>query len=444
MRTLHERSVCCGLIAGVLGIFVMNAVGAAEPTEKEPIVFNPDTGWCWFQDERAIIDNGQLLLSGVSSRGDITVTSHHLTTGKTSVCVLHARLQADDHDAPALLVLPDGRYLATYSKHGNDRFMLWRISTRPGDASEWQPEARFDHGSVTTYSNLYRMSAEGPDGRLYNFTRAFNWDPNFVLSDDHGASWRHGGRLLNGKSPYVRPYVRYTGNGKDTVHFITTEDHPNRAVTSIYHGFVRDGKSHRSDGTIVDETIFGAEAPTAKAFTRVFRGDKNNVAWTSDIELDERGNPVIAYSVMKDSLPRKSGKRGCDHRYHWANWDGKKWHTHEIAYAGSRLYPGEPEYTGLISLHPRNPSVVFISADVDPVSGEPILVNGKRRYEIFKGTTENAGESWRWTPITKASSQDNLRPIIVADDNVAVLVWLRGEYRTFTNYNQAAVGLIWR
>jgi WD40 repeat protein len=98
-------------------------------------VFNPDTSWCWFQDERAIIDNGQLLWAGVSSQGDVTVTAYQLTTGETAVYVLHARLQANDHAVPALMVLPDGRYLASYSKHGSDPFTRWRSSERPGDVS---------------------------------------------------------------------------------------------------------------------------------------------------------------------------------------------------------------------------------------------------------------------------------------------------------------------
>lgn len=128
-----------GMIAGLLALGFMTGMATECGRTAEPIVFNPDTSWCWFQDERAIIDNGQLLLAGVSSEGDVTVTVHHLATGKTAVHVLHPRLEADDHNAPALLVLPDGRYLVSYSKHGSDRFTRWRISERPGDPSRWQP-----------------------------------------------------------------------------------------------------------------------------------------------------------------------------------------------------------------------------------------------------------------------------------------------------------------
>ena len=372
------------------------------------------------------------------------MTAHDLEAGKTAVHVLHPRFQADDHDAAALLVLPDGRYLAVYAKHGSDHFSRWRISKRPHDPTEWEPERTFDNRAGATYSNLYRMAGEGPEGRIYNFARTVNRDPNFLISDDNAASWKYGGRLVDSRDPGARPYVRYAGNGRDTIHFITTEDHPNRHNTSIYHGVLRGGKAYRSDGTVVRDDIFRGDAPLPKAFTRVFEGDEKNVAWTVDIELDGDGHPYIAYSVMKDALPLKSGKRGFHHRYRYAKWDGKCWQDHHLAYAGSRLYPREPEYTGLVALHPENPDLVFISADVDPVSGEPILVEGKRRYEIFQGTTKDGGKTWRWTPITRDSKQDNLRPIVVAGKDAWVLAWLRGEYRAYTDYNQAAVGVVYK
>ncbi len=411
-----------------------------ETDADQPILLNPDTGWCWFQDERVLIDRGHLLLAGVGSEGDITVTRYEIDSGKTEVVVLHERLQANDHAVPGLMILPDGRILAVYSQH-NGPYTRWRITREPGNFSDWEPEQQFDNGARTTYSNLYRLSEEGENGRIYNFTRTREWDPNFIVSDDAAAGWRYGGRLIDGGGSGQRPYPRYTGNGKDEIHFITTEHHPRNFANSIYHGFIRGGKARRSDGSVVDEDIFREEAPQAEAFSKVFHGDEDNVAWTSDIELDSRGHPYIAYSVTKDRIA--PGEGGMDHRYRYARWDGESWSDYEIAYAGTRLYPREDHYTGLIALHPKNPDIVFISADVDPATGEPIRVNGEQRYEIFKGVTSDRGQTWQWTPVTKNSPQDNLRPMVAAGEDVWAVVWLRGDYRTYTDYNQEAVGLFY-
>jgi len=429
------------LTAALLLSAFMHAASAEAPAWDEPIVFHPDTSWCWFQDPRMLLDDGRLLLSGVSAEGDITVTLHDLESGGTTTSVLHERLDANDHAVPALMVLPDGRYLASYSRH-NDDVTRFRTSERPGDISAWRPEEHFDHGAPTTYSNLYRLAGEGPNGRIYNFIRALERDPCFIISDDDGATWRKGGRVVDGGGDGQRPYARYAGDGVDTIHFITTEQHPRRFHNGIYHGYLRGGKAYQSDGTLVNEDIFRDEAPPADAFTRVFAGDENNVAWTSDIELDEHGHPYIAYSVMKDPLPMETDLRGLDHRYRYARWDGARWHDHEIAYAGSHLYHGENEYTGLITLHPGDPGTVFISADVHPQSGAPLLVNGARRYEIFMGQTTDHGATWQWTPLTQNSPRDNLRPITTAQGGTWALAWLHGHYRSYTDYDQAAIGFI--
>ncbi len=430
------RKLRCTLAA--LPLAAAAGAAAGEPAFPEPTVLNPDTSWCWFQDERAVIDRGQLLLAGVSAEGDITVTVHKIGTGETEIVVLHERLHANDHAVPGLMALPDGRYLAAYSRH-NGPYTHWRLSREPGNATTWEPERQFDHQARTTYSNLYRLSDEGDSGRIYNFTRTREWDPNFIVSEDDAASWRYGGRLIDGGGSGQRPYPRYTGNGINEIHFITTEHHPRNYANSIYHGFIRDGKAHQSDGTVVDDDIFREGAPSADAFTRVFAGDDDNVAWTSDIELDADGHPYIAYSVTKDRIA--PGEGGMDHRYRYARWDGERWHDYEIAFAGTRLYPREDHYTGLITLHPETPDVVFISADVYPETGERIEVDGKPRYEIFQGVTSDRGATWRWTPVTTSSDKDNLRPIVAAEGDTWALVWLHGEYRTYTDYNQEARAL---
>ena len=61
----------------------------------------------------------------------------------------------------------------------------------------------------------------------------------------------------------------------------------------------------------------------------------------------------------------------------------------------------------------------------------------QRHYEIFRGTTTNAGDSWQWTQVTMNSTLDNLRPIVVSDGATRkVLLWLRGTYRSYTDYQQ--------
>src|SRR5690606_25125726 len=397
-----------------------------------------DSGWCWFQDNRAIIDGDQLIFSGVNSKGYNIVSSYHFKTGDKQTVILNQDvLPPDDHNVGVLMVRPDSKYLTVYAGHGVDQWMRYRISSHPGDIQQWEPEQSMDVGGKVTYSNVYRLSNSG---LTYNFHRGINRNPNYMFSDDDGGNWSYGGRLFSIEG---RPYVRYASDGKNRIHFITTEEHPRHFNNGIYHAYIEHGKIYRSDGTYVGElshTTDSAIKPTD--FTAVFAGSpsvRKDVAWTSDIQLDKDGHPYIAFSVTKDPIALGETKNvtqgGFDHRYHYARWDGKEWREYEIAYAGTRLYPGENEYTGLITLHPTDPNVVYISADVDPATGQPLVSKGSQRREIFRGTSRDAGATWKWKAITQNSDEDNIRPIVLEYQGREVVIWLKGRYTTYTDYD---------
>lgn len=417
----------------------------SETTDEKILLLNDDSGWCWFQDERAIIDGEQLLFTGVTSDGANTVTSYHMKTGARQTVVINDKtFDTDDHNAGVLLKRPDGRYLTVYAGHGDEPMMRYRISSRPDDISQWGPERTAETGGNTTYSNVYRLARTGA---TYNFHRGIGQNPNYMVSDDDGDTWRYGGQIFAFKG---RPYLRYTSDHRDRIHFITTEEHPRHYNNSIYHGYILDGNVYESDGRRIGPLSTDEDTDLSpQDFTRVFDGNadtRTDVAWTSDIELDEDGYPYIAFSVTKDPIKlgetKDTEEGGFDHRYHYARWDGKQWQEYEIAYAGTRLYAGENEYTGLITLHPDDPHVVYISADVDPDTGKPLKTGDDQHYEIFRGTTTDTGANWRWTAITENSKQDNIRPIVVSDDDYEAVLWLNGRYTTYKDYDLKVLGLI--
>ena len=150
------------------------------------------------------------------------------------------------------------------------------------------------------------------------------------------------------------------------------------------------------------------------------------------------------------SRARSSDDGGLDCRYRYARWDGAAWNDHELAHAGRRLYAREADYTGLVALDPGDPDVLFVSTDADPATGAPLIsvADGRRHYEIFRGTTDDRGATWRWFPITQNSSVDNLRPVVPmstsGDREPAMLLWLRGRMKTYTDYAFDVVGIVRR
>jgi len=427
----------------------------------------PNGAWSWFMDERAIIDlidddnnpntpdTPLLLVSSVSSapsgaeEGDVDLLWRNLSTGVQGEFELHDQLEHDDHNSAALYVRQDGRYVATYTTHSTDRFMRVRISTNPHDPTAWGPAQLIDAAPAntreTTYSNVYNLPNDnGGSGRLYNFVRSDNWDPNILTSDDDGSTWDYRGKLLTAGNRNVRPYTRFATDG-EKIHFITTDHHPNNFQNNVYHGYIQDGELFDSTGTRLDDNLFDTSAVAPSDLTQLFASgtptgtDSLTRAWTVSVELDNTGNPVALMQA------RVNGSQD-DHRFIYARYDGADWHTHEIAKAGGLLDASEnTNYTGLVSIDPHNPNVVYMSTEIDPNTGN-LTAGG--RYEIYKGNTDDFGASWTWTAITENSTIDNARPLVPDwDGENTALVWMRGNYNFWEDrfqpqaWDTEAVGL---
>jgi hypothetical protein len=434
------------------------AAAAPGPALRTPVVVNDDGGWCWFQDERALVVGGRLVFGSVPAgrtdparRGMVEATSVDLSTGAATRFRLGATAVEkpgayDDHDTPAFVARGDGRLLAVWAAHARDNRILSRVSLRPGDATAWSDERTFvpSPSSSVTYSNLYRL--RGERGRIYDFFRGLDnrFKPSVAWSDDEGESWTAGGVVIDVPAAFRhRPYVKYASDGEGTVHLAYTEGHPRDFDNSLYHVIYRDGTLRRSDGTAIRSLKEGLRDPVEG--TRIFQGDAANVAWVADLELDAQERPVVAYSVQKDSAGLPPGQGGSDHRYRLARWTGAQWEDREIAFAGTRLYAGEDDYTGGIALVPGDPSRVFLSANADPTTGAPLVsaADGQRHWEVFEGTAGGAGAAWRWRPVTRDSKVDNLRPIVPRTSGAGeVVLWLRGRYGSYTDYALEVVALL--
>jgi hypothetical protein len=153
----------------------------------------------------------------------------------------------------------------------------------------------------------------------------------------------------------------------------------------------------------------------------------------------------VIYTVQVDGQNQPRGKGGRDHRFRYARWTGEQWLDFEAGYAGRRLYPGEDDYTGLAAIDPISPNVIYISTDVDPSSGKPLVTesDGRRYREIFQGRTYDGGRTWQWKAITAQSITDNIRPITVAwGEDRTILLWLEGSMKSYTDYELSIRGRV--
>ncbi|MCX8229114.1 MAG: BNR-4 repeat-containing protein [Planctomycetota bacterium] len=404
----------------------------------EPKIIRKDAGWCWFQDERAWGLGEEVVIGSVAygakdpkRKGDVELHFWNPKTGSVQTLELHDQLQADDHNAPAILPLPNKQLLTTYAGHGLDSIMRARVINADRTLQD-EVAHLVDAQHGLTYANLHTLK----DGNIVNFCRAEGWDPNILQTQDQGKTWKHLGRLLGGPG---RPYLKYQSN-QNQVHFINTEQHPRDFDNHLYHGIWEDGNVLQSNGTVVGQS--GENPPAPHELTQVFEGTPDTVAWPVDLELTADGHPVCLFSVQVDGRDAPRRTAGMDHRLYYGTWNGSAWKTQEIGFAGKRLYAGEDDYTGLAALHPQNLNVVYLSTDAHPKTGAPLISksDGQRHHEIFRGEANQEGV-WTWSAVTEHSKADNLRPVI-PHGSPSALLWLRGSYQTYTKYELDLVGIL--
>ena len=383
-----------------------------------------DGAWCWFNDPRAIYYKGekeQTYFSWINSVGDIVIAAYNHETGEYIEHVLYEKLEVDDHDNPAILFRKDGRLVVYFSKHTTapaHRF----ISTNPEDITSWGEDYRF--GENVTYPYPFQVGDS-----IYVFYRGLNWHPSLIISEDDGETMGSPMQFITGGGS--RPYTRFFQDPTGAIHIAVTTGHPrNEPNNKIYYAKFKDGKFYKADGTFIKEYTGSSTAlDLDRGEAEVVYDARNGKGWIWDIAVDENNNPVMVYA----SFPSDT-----DHRYHYARWNGGSWFNNEITSAGKwfpqtpagRSEP-EPNYSGGIILDSDEPSVVYLSKQVDGV------------FEIFKYTTNDRGATWSSGAITSNTPSDivNVRPIVPRNHKKGLfdVIWMRGRYVHYTNYHTALV-----
>jgi len=334
--------------------------------------------------------------------------------------VLKEEWDADDHNVGSFIVLPDNRLMVFYARH-NKPGLFCRTASRPEDIHRWNDEVTVSGSPRITYNHPVYLKKEKT---FYVFWRGPTWKPTFSTSRD-GVNWGEPRILIRSRRwfrpAYVRPYVKVATDGESSIHFAFTDGHPkNEWRNSLYYLRYEGGRFFRADGV-----------PVGRMDTLPVRHDQSDVvynaratgvrAWVWDIALDDRGFPVIAYV----RFPSQE-----DHRYHYARWTGADWLDTEVVAGGTgfpEIPPGKKDtqqhYSGGIALDPENPSVLFVSRQV----------NGA--FEIEKWETPDRGKSWQSVSLTRDSRHLNVRPLVPRGHPGGThVLWMFGRYERYTDY----------
>jgi hypothetical protein len=370
--------------------------------------------WCWFADPRAVYYKGekeQTYFSWITTEGDVMVASYNHATGVFLQKLIYAGLQTDDHANPVIFIRKDGRLIVFYSMHF-DTVMHRVISSNPEDISSWGNEYTF--GNNVTYPYPFQAG----DDILIFYRGDSDWHPTLAVSHDNGETFDTPQKFIVGGGQ--RPYTRFCQDATGAVHVAFTTGHPrNEASNKIYYACYKNGAFYRADGSLIKNYTGSSTAlniSTNEAET-VYNAGKGK-GWIWDIAIDGSGKPTLVYAAFPSDT---------QHDYYYARWNGSGWENNFIVTSGS-WFPQtpagasepEPNYSGGLFLDGDDPSVVYLSKQVNGV------------FEIFKYTTSDGGRTWATEAITENTPAGlvNVRPVVPRHHKPGYfdVIWMRGTY----------------
>jgi len=406
-------------------IFTANLFATQPPlAQKGMDTLTVDGAWCWFAEPRAIYYKGakeQTYFSWVTRDGHIEVASYNHETGTFSQYRIWENFQTDDHANPTLLIRNDGRIIIFMAAHFGARIYRF-ISTNPEDITAWGSSYGFSN--TVTYPYPFQVG----DSICVFYRGGDDWHPRLSVSTDNGQTFDNGRLFISGGGQ--RPYTRYFQGSDGSIHVAVTTGHPrNEPSNKIHYCRFKGNKVYRANGTLIKDVT---SSPVDLSQLEVVYDASIGKGWIWDIALEpETGYPVMVYA----SFPTDT-----DHRYHYARWNGTSWDNTQMTEAG-RWFPQtpsgksepEPNYSGGIILDPDNPSIVYLSKQVN------------NTFEIFKYFTEDKGQTWLEQALTRNTPGHlvNVRPIVPRNHKKGFfdVVWMRGTYVFYADqqYNTSLV-----
>ena len=253
--------------------------GDSLATLFESGVYSSNNGYKFKEDKT--------YMGWVEDGGDIVISSLDHNTGEHKRVVIHEKLESDDHNNPAVIVLPDGRIMAVYSMHTNEPYMYYRVTKYPEDISEWNDEQFYycytevENATYNaTYPSVFAVHDDcGIEGNdvIYMGWRGVHWKPTlakFSIPDENGVMETVMGQTQFANTTYKnntkgdggardgsrRPYTKYDYDvERNKIYMTFTATHPdNDTRNHIYYVEldIADQNLYTSDGRFLQPLPF--------------------------------------------------------------------------------------------------------------------------------------------------------------------------------------------
>lgn len=372
-----------------------------------------DGGWQGLTGGNACWYNGVVYLGWVDAAGNVEIATYTEATGALSaVTTLHATLEQDWHDSPAILVRSDGYVVTAYSKHAEIGGAMYVRISSSAESITFGSEVNIDSqlgGDRYTYPVLF----EEPDGTLWLFYRHELNDVGptavwcYSTSTDGGVTWAAETQLY--KLTNVVTYMKVDYDGASRFDFIFTDGVAEADHASCYHmSMTTAGVRSQSDGTLIAGSLPLDETDLTLAYDGTTYGSRAPVSLV--------GGTHPAFTTP--------GQTGGAERWYHVRWNGAAWVSTFVVSDGTS---GAAWVEGGFALEYANPSVAWLSRSTGG------------HYQVFRYVTYDDGVTWFATQIS-ASASDDFYPVAVRNARRLRAIWLRGTASSALSYSLGVMG----
>ena len=230
---------------------------------KEVRIKRANTEW-WINERAVVADNGLTYIAYMTDMGEIHLKEFNAKCSKAeSRDVRLSKFNfnyADEHNAPAVCVLSDGRIAVAYTGHGTCGRLTLRITEKPYDIFSFGKEQILLYSGDVTYAQIFENTRLG---QIWIFSRvsAVNWE--FTYSSDGGKSFAEPKRFLSSRDGglfyfNVRKLILPDPEGYTEKWFFALYGHPRISLDHTIHAglFTNSGDLCKCDGTPLPVSLY--------------------------------------------------------------------------------------------------------------------------------------------------------------------------------------------
>lgn len=376
--------------------------------------------YSWWVYPLSVYENYSTFFGTISDTGVVHLNSFDHVTRKFDRTEVY-QSEVDDHNAPSVNILKDGRIAVIYARHGKEKQVRFRITEKPYDIHTLGAEKTIETSTVISYVQSY----VDDNNRIHIFTRreASGWF--YLRTDDEGETWAINRRLTwigEGRTELFYMKIKPTrlADNTEVIRMVFTI-HPELAADEqdIYYAALnlRTGSVFTPSTSIGNayDSGFGSIVELS-SMQKVYTPASGKRTRIYDVSTGHLSVVFLEFTTKADAV------------YKLSKWNGSGFTTYTLTAPGI----------------PIGSSVSYFGGAMfsDYADNEVLLSREDEGVWTIERWNLNKNNQWETEVIVKSNGEKIFRPITPLG-NSGNIMYVKGEYAegSYTDYDTNVVVL---